>query len=306
MAMSGRRCRRCAIVAVFSSSFYPQLSGARGLDVATSCGLVLTRFREPVDWALSLLASGVDVTVLNRGPWSSLDQYISARERARSEHEWLGISPGPGRLRIQNDLANVGREGFAYIAFMVHSARAWEHDITAFCQANPKTKYYSSADLVDDVKRICSRQADRAQPRNPQQRRIAHALGTKGFSYLSRCFPLLQPEAANERKLRSFHAAFYRAFNGSVAEYDALRFCPTSCFAVTRETFLRAYDRKHGTFEELARMLGQSNRPIEAEMIERAWGRLFDLDAADMRQARDEIPGAGSVPISWRRRLRNL
>lgn len=268
------------------------------------CGLVLARYAEPVEWALPLLREGVDVTVLNRGSWGALRALVSAEELVRSEHEWEGVSPGPGRLRVRNRLANVGREGFAFLEYMVEHARAWKHEVTAFCQADPKARlrFYTAADLVDDVSRLCGQRARTAPPLNPRHELLSSALRAEGFAFLSRC-PLYPPDQWNDKtRKRVFPEAFARAFNATAAEYQALRWCPTSCFAVTRASFLDAYARKRGTFEELVRMLGRSNRPMEAEMLERAWGGLFARNMSGLAgDAQTELVEASTVAIDWRR-----
>lgn len=264
---------------------------------------MLARYNEPVGWALPLLGVGIDVTVLNRGRWGALDALATTRERARSVHEWESASYGPGRLRVNNRLANVGREGFAYLEHIVEHAHAWEHDITAFCQADPSCGWYRANDLMDDLRRLCGRAGLSLRPRNPQHVRIKRALRGKGFTFLSRCYPYFHPDeflADEPEKRIAFRVTFTQAFNGTVAEYERLRWCPTSCIALTRQAISNVLKNKLGTLEELIRMLGKSNRPIEAEMLERAWGKLFDPDASvGLNETRSELPLGSSVPISY-------
>lgn len=268
-----------------------------------ACNLVLARYHEPIEWALPLLRAGIDVTILNRGGWHALDAHISAGERVRSSYDWHagGLVPGEGRLHVRNRLANVGREGFAFLEYMTERATSWKDDITAFCQADPDCRWYTRADLIDDLQRLCARRVPSGKPLNRQHSSVARAFLAKGFAFLSRCHPLFQPDKfIGDSKMHSFRAAFSRAFNGTVAEYEALRWCPTSCFVLSQETFTRTFARKSGTFEELARMLGSSNRPVQAELLERAWGHLFDQKAVGLLEATSEQHSGSSASMTRR------
>jgi len=285
----------CVIFVLLSSSDACASNASR----LAGCGLVLSRFLEPIDWALPLIDAGIDVTVLNRGPWDSFKELIPTRERAASEDEWCVRSPDRGRLHVHNHLSNVGRESFAYVEYMVQRATSWQHRLTVFCQAQPKHKLYSSAELLDDMSRLCGVRAS-GPPHNTQHERIAAEVRRTGFAFLSRCSPPFHPDTFADQAMKvHFRAAFMNAFNASSADYEALRWCPNGCFALTHDGFANAYARRRGTFEELARMLGSSNRPIEAELLERAWGALFSQSSIGRRRARGVTRAKKDVPLTF-------
>lgn len=243
-----------------------------------SCNLVLSRFHENVSWASSVLDLGIDVEVRDRGPWHDLGGYgpLSGASATGSLIE-LHDDTRRGRLVIRRDFSNVGREGYAYLSYILEHVHDWKYDVTAFCQAQPENRGYTTSKLIDDLARLCGHSSISvdAQPLNERHRDVVRAFYDRtGFAPL--CGKLMQV-SRDWFSVRSLERAddFVRAFKLPKEEYGTDIYCPSSCFAIRRETVLQAFGQRKATFERLIRGLGASNQPPMAYVLEETWIRLF-------------------------------
>lgn len=161
--------------------------------------------------------------------------------------------------------ANVGRESFKYLTYILENYRRPENfsPITVFCQSYPAAPNYGIPHFMTDVRNLCLPDG------KPNMMRW-------GFLYLG-YFTLSFRQGLQVFPDYNFEADFQTLFNTSTTKPILMQFVPQGCFAVSRENILSQpiefYERLITTGN-----LNNMADPMIGHVFERSWTRIMNSE----------------------------
>lgn len=173
-----------------------------------------------------------------------------------------GETDVPSKWLSKNLLENVGRESFIYLSHIIKHYHSLA-DVMVFSQAiNHFEKKYVDVDFQKDVEDLI-------------HKRLVIPPESDGFAFfVPYCFPADKGLTTvrglgNIKKDPIFTEGYTKMLNYTV---EKPRFCPTACFAVTRNAILR---NSRQYYIALTRTLNFYFNPIAGHFFERAWPEVF-------------------------------
>ena len=167
-------------------------------------------------------------------------------------------------------LANVGREAFKYISYIIDNYNSPQNfaPITVFCQMNPHSFDYGVNSYIKDIHQICL-----------QSNNTTNILKWGFLSLGDSVFRFREG-------LRDYkHPApeiFHKLFNSTIDEPYSMKFVPGGCFAVSKENILsnteEFYYRLLSTRKDTYHALNEENSPLMGFIYERSWPRIMNSD----------------------------